>query len=144
MALFSRLSPEEKAAQTQQKLKQKQEKAFRASPAGQARTAKEAGHVVFQYLEVLTEIKGQVHPGTALTQGAQSDMLGRDVLGNIFSKFAIEQIESEGWRMIDAGYVFLQTGSVSRDKLLSSGQQEVISGQVLGIYTFRVAANETG
>ena len=46
--------------------------------------------------------------------------------------------------MIDAGYVFLQTGSVSRDKLLSSGQQEVISGQVLGIYTFRFAANETG
>ena len=92
MALFSRLSPEEKAAQTQQKLKQKQEKAFRASPAGQARTAKEAGHVVFQYLEVLTEIKGQVLPGTALTQGAQSDMLGRDVLGNIFQNLRLNRL----------------------------------------------------
>jgi hypothetical protein len=49
----------------------------------------------------------------------------------------IEAIESEGWHLEHAGYVYRMTGSVSRDKLLSSGQQEAIHGEVLGIYIFR-------
>ena len=46
-------------------------------------------------------------------------------------------IESEGWTLDDVGYVFEPTGSVSRDKLLSSGQTETITGRIVGIYLFR-------
>ena len=49
----------------------------------------------------------------------------------------IEKIESEGWRMEHVGYVFRPTRTVSRDRFLASGQQEAISGEVLGIYIFR-------
>ena len=163
MALFSRLSPEEKAEQKQQKeeaeferlrarkkhererqeaeQKRKEEEAFRATPAGQARTAKEAGRVVFQYLEALTETTGIVIPmvGAYTTdeKGFTDIQSAVDLMGRALES-AIEQIESEGWRMIDAGYVFQQTSSESRDKFLASGQQEAISGRVLGIYTFRI------
>jgi hypothetical protein len=44
---------------------------------------------------------------------------------------------SEHPRIRDVGYVFHPVGSVSRDKLLSTGQTEMISGRIVGIYLFR-------
>ena len=64
----------------------------------------------------------------AFTSGQQNE-------GVIIS--SIEDIESEGWVLINDNYVFQVTGSVSREKFLSSGQQEAVSGQLIGIYTFR-------
>ena len=49
----------------------------------------------------------------------------------------LDAIEAEGWQLAHAGYVFRMTGSVSRDKFLSSGQQAAVSGEVIGVYIFR-------
>jgi hypothetical protein len=49
----------------------------------------------------------------------------------------IEEVKAEGWTLQHAGYVFLQTGWVSRDKLLPSGQTAHVTGEVVGICVFR-------
>lgn len=49
----------------------------------------------------------------------------------------LDAIEAEGWRLEHANYVYRVTGSVSRDKFLSSGQQEAVSGEIIGVYLFR-------
>jgi hypothetical protein len=45
----------------------------------------------------------------------------------------LDSIEAEGWKLEHADYVYRMTRSFSRDKLLSSGQQEAIEGEILGI-----------
>lgn len=50
----------------------------------------------------------------------------------------IDAIEAEGWHLEHAGYLFRETGSVSRDKFLSSGQTASVTGEIVGIYLFRV------
>lgn len=129
------------AKQKQQEQKRKEEEAFRATPAGKARTAKEKGHVVFQFMEVLTETKAEVIPMIGAYARDEAGATGlQSALGtqNRTVGSAIEAIESEGWRMVHAGYVFQQTYAESRDKFMASGQQEAIAGRVLGIYTFRL------
>ena len=171
MALFQRLSPEEKAEkkrlkeeaerrareasekEQQERLRQiqeqreaeekrKAEEAFRKTAAGKARTAKEAGRTIFQYIEVLTETTAHVVPMIgAYTSDEEGEMGLQSALGKKGRTLepAIEQIESEGWNLVNAGYVFQPTTSESRDKFLASGQQEAIGGRVLGVYTFRLA-----
>ena len=39
--------------------------------------------------------------------------------------------------LADVGYVFEQTGSVSRDKFASSGQTASVTGNIVGVYLFR-------
>ncbi len=46
-------------------------------------------------------------------------------------------VEDEGWDLFQAGFVFRQTGSASRDKFLVSGQQIAVTGDTLGIYLFK-------
>jgi hypothetical protein len=53
-----------------------------------------------------------------------------DVLGGI---------EREGWKLADVGYVFEQTGSVSRDKFYSPGQTASVTGNIIGVSLFRRA-----
>jgi len=43
-------------------------------------------------------------------------------------------IEKEGWELVHAGFVFKESGQVSRDKFLSSGQQVTTTGSTYGIY----------
>jgi hypothetical protein len=50
---------------------------------------------------------------------------------------AIEAIEAEGWKLEHASYVFEQTGFLSRDQFMKSGQAARVTGQILGIYIFR-------
>lgn len=124
-----------------------------------ARSAWEAKRKVWQFLEVISETTGNVVPMTgaytadehgSIGQSGHAALLGQgtdtaDERGPIDLQKSkaraqdspIEQIESEGWTLDNAGYVFQETGSVSRDKFLSSGQQEAVSGRILGIYIFR-------
>jgi len=51
----------------------------------------------------------------------------------------LDRIEAQGWRLEHASYVYRVTGSESRDKFLSSGQQEAIRGEIVGVYIFRSA-----
>jgi hypothetical protein len=49
----------------------------------------------------------------------------------------LSRIEAVGWRLEHVGYVYVMTGQVSRDKLLSSGQEVGVMGKTVGIYLFR-------
>jgi hypothetical protein len=49
----------------------------------------------------------------------------------------LESIEKEGWRLEHAGFVFREVGSVSRNKMVTTGQKEHINGFVWGTYLFR-------
>jgi hypothetical protein len=86
---------------------------FAKTPQGQARAARAAGSRIFQLALPLSQAS------------------------------ALDLIEAEGWRLEHAGYVYWVTGGVSRSMFLSSGQEEVVEGEILGIYIFRLteAAN---
>ena len=143
MSLF-RKSPEEKAAREKERLEQKaeaereniekmrlrEEKAFAASPAGQARAAKASGTTIFQIDLPLSITKATVIPwGDAYGQSSKTENYSA----------TIEAIEKEGWKLDHAGYVYRVTGSESREKVLGSGQREAVSGEIIGIYIFRSA-----
>lgn len=106
-----------------------------ASPIGRARLAHERGDRFFQI-----EIDVSVLTGEASTFGSSdnrvtptgddSDLLGR--------------IEDEGWRLEHTGFVFVETGSTSTDRLLFTGQGTVTRGVVAGVYLFRRAAAPAG
>jgi hypothetical protein len=49
----------------------------------------------------------------------------------------LNAICAEGWELINGSFVFLETGSESRDKFMRSGQQVAVSGTILGYYLFR-------
>ena len=108
-----------------------------------AEAALDAGREIYQYMEILSVNTGTVVPmfGAYSTdeQGATKGYLGRTAGSRALpgSATAIESIESVGWTLIDAGYVYQQTHAESRDKFFASGQQEAFSGRVIGIYTFR-------
>lgn len=111
----------EKAAKDAERERQE----FLASPVGQARTAYEAGDTFFQVSAPLSETKrtamgvlGGDKAGMKRDEQAHGDILGR--------------VEKEGWRLADVGYVFEETGSVSRDKLMSSGQTANVTGNIVG------------
>ena len=130
MGFFSR-SPEEIAASEQRRQeeeKRKKEAEFAASPAGQARAAKAAGMKIFQIDVPLSKTKGQ----TVAMVGAFADSTK-----TVDYSSSIQAIEEEGWRLEHVGYVYRITGSESRDKFLASGQQEAVSGEIVGIYIFR-------
>ena len=55
----------------------------------------------------------------------------------ISNSLILEEIEEQGWRLIHANYVFQETGAVSRDKFLSSGQTSQVTGAIVGVYLFR-------
>ncbi len=133
-------SKEQKAQEAQADLDRQAASVSDAAVAA-ARAAKEAGRSVFQYMDVVSTIKGAVVPligafatdEQGITKGKLGQAAGRRVLVS-----PIESIESAGWRLVDTGYVYQQTHAESRDKFLASGQQEAYSGRILGIYTFRV------
>lgn len=52
----------------------------------------------------------------------------------------LTEIELEGWELIHAGFAFHETGQVSRDKFLTSGQSTSTTGRTVGIYLFRARA----
>ncbi len=47
------------------------------------------------------------------------------------------QIEEKGWKLEHVGYVFIETGATTTNRMLSTGQGMVTRGNVTGIYLFR-------
>lgn len=140
MALFSTRTDEEKQAEADCKAAEKQAEADRnarekylKSPVGQAETAYENGQGFFQLRVNISEIKGHASDSIwSVNQYSQSTRArhhsATDVLG---------QIEETGWRLEHVGYVFVETGEVSRAKAMSSGTVTRNDGYVEGIYLFR-------
>lgn len=128
---FFNPTPEERAAKEQkqvEKEKRRVERYFASTPAGQARAAKAAGMKIFQIDLPLSKTTGCTVPMV----GAFADSTNTKDYSNV-----IQSIEEQGWRLDHVGYVYRITGSVSRDKFLSSGQQEAVNGEIVGIYIFR-------
>lgn len=130
MGLF-KSTPEELAAKERKVAEERARQAaeaFARSPAGQARAAKAANRTIFQTEMALSQTQGT----TFMDLSSHSNSSAAFDYGAI-----IESIEAEGWRLEHVGYVYRVIGSSSRDRHLSSGQNEVVSGQIVGIYLFR-------
>jgi hypothetical protein len=124
---------EESAENERMRAKETETKAeaeFAKTAPGQARAAKTAGATIFQIDVPLSKTRGF----TVDLQGAYAHTRKSQSYAN-----EIQLIEAEGWRLEHVGYVYRVTGSVSRDRLLASGQQEAVHGEIVGIYLFRVA-----
>lgn len=130
MGLFSS-TPEERAAKDEKRRQAEAaaaEKEFRATPAGQALTARDRGETLFQIAMPLSTSKAQI---AVMISAFTTTREHRHVS-------TLEAIEAQGWRLDHVGYVFRETGSESRDKFLASGQQVAVSGEIVGVYLFRV------
>ena len=141
--LFTRKTDEERAADAARAKAARAnldqlaaEKAFWASPQGQATKAYEQGDEFFQVEIPHSSVTGFTNAAfNAATEGTVRRHLTRtDLLG---------QIEEAGWHLEHPDWVYLQTGQNSRDKFLASGQQVVVTGEVVGIYLFRRDAART-
>ena len=139
--MFKRKSAEEKAkleAEREKRKKKEEERKqaekFAKTAAGQARAARNAGASIFQIALPLSktsaDVVAMVGAFTA-TQDSQHASI-------------LDSIEAEGWLLEHAGYVYRITRSVSRDKFMSSGQQEAVEGEIVGIYIFRVQTKLSG
>jgi hypothetical protein len=102
---------------------------FDKSPRGQARAAKLAGDRYFQF-ELVLEQNARLWGMTGSIGTTQKRHGGFGAL--------LTEIEAEGWALVQAGWLFRQTGAISRDKLLSSGQQVATEGKTVGVYLFTV------
>jgi hypothetical protein len=141
MALFTKKTPEEEAAEAAQKQQERDaaevrkrderiEKArlsFLASPVGRARTGYERGDHVFQYVIDVQNQQAVIVPmvGGTTTQRT-SDPL--DILNSVCR---------EGWELVSGSFVFVEMGSESRDKFASSGQNVAVKGRTDAYYLFR-------
>lgn len=91
-----------------------------------AREAYRRGERFFQCEIEVGETSGNSRWGSS--SGAVASRSRVDLLGGI------EQI---GWKLEDVGYAYAETGSVSTDRLLRTGQGTVNKGVIVGIYLFR-------
>jgi hypothetical protein len=104
--------------------------AFRKSPPGQATEAFERGDRFFQIQLTQETIQSPLflNPARDGRTNSRRSFNSTDVLG---------QIEEVGWRLEHTGWVFIEMGHNSTNKVMSSGQWVNVSGQVVGMYLFR-------
>ncbi len=129
-----RKTPEQKAQQQAERAaaraaraKSREEEEFWSSPAGQARSAYDKNDHVFQcHFDVLSQEAIIVSMIGSTTKKRTSDPT--DILNSVCR---------EGWELITGSFVFLEEGSQSRDKLMSSGQNIAVKGRNMGYYLFR-------
>lgn len=136
-----RKSPEEKAARLaareqeaaraaeldRQKAIERARQDFLATPAGRARQAFDDGDHVFQCsFDVLNQ-------GAVIVA-----MIGSTNTKRTSDPTAIlNSVCREGWELITGSFVFVEEGSQSRDKFMSSGQNIAVKGTTMGYYLFK-------
>lgn len=123
------LTREEKAVREAEKRAERERKAFEESPPGQARTAFGRGDGYFEIEMDLRDTGSLNSHGLTRLDGHRQDKTGRTD--------ALSLVEAEGWSLIQASHMFVQTGEDSRDKILRSGQRTAVKGKIVGIYLFR-------
>ena len=132
-ARAERATHEQQAAQWRatweaQEREAKARQAYLASPVGQAETAYKNGQAFFQFVTPISKIEGKSSDWSVSQSTSTRRFQATDVLG---------QIEELGWHLQHVGYVFVETGEVSRGKVMSSGAVSRTQGYVEGIYLFR-------
>ncbi|OPY04671.1 MAG: hypothetical protein A4E66_02558 [Syntrophus sp. PtaB.Bin001] len=103
---------------------------FSVPPAEQARAAKSAGLKIFQINLPMIKKRGFV------TMFDIQDDTKPQEYSNV-----IQSIEKEGWHFHHVDCVYRIIGSVSRDRLLTNGQKEAVSTEIVGVHIFY--ANKT-
>ena len=104
--------------------------AHAASPVGRAEAARARGDRFFQI-----ELDSVKIGGTTSTFGSSDNQMHHiDGTGP-----TLGQIEALGWRLEHSGWVFVETGATTSDRMLSTGQGTVTSGKIVGIFLFRAA-----
>jgi hypothetical protein len=122
--LAARVAKDEAAAA---KAEAKAEERFWASMTGQARLAYHRGDELFQLAMPLRQQHAVIAPMVgAAARSRDSDWSAE-----------LSTVIREGWEIVSASTVFVETGSESRDKFMASGQQIAVSGEVVGYYLFR-------
>jgi hypothetical protein len=132
MPLFK--TEEQKYEARQAKEEKEARDKYLASPVGQAEAAYKTRQTFFQATIDISKVSGKASEywGWDSTHTKHFDAV--DTLG---------QIEELGWHLEHVGYVFVQTGEVSRDKLMSSGQITKMNGYVEGVYLFRRSSDQS-
>jgi hypothetical protein len=105
---------------------EKERRAFEASPAGQARAARERGDHVFQFSIDVKNTQPVVIPmvgAKTATQSADPSVI-------------LNSVCREGWDLVNGSFVFHELGSESRDKFMASGQNVAVRGTIVGYYLF--------
>lgn len=121
---FSR--KERRHAMREVKREEKARRRFEASPTGEARTAYSNGALLFQ-----TQFKVSSRTALSIPLGVSGAARTND------PNDVLNAIANQGWELVSAGFVFEQSGAVSRDKFMSSGQEVRAMGDVWGYYVFR-------
>lgn len=121
---------QEAADRNQQAVLEAARNRFFNSPGGKARSAKTSGQRYFQ-IELPIHDTGRTWQSMAFGD-VQTKTTHSGGQGAVLT-----EIEEEGWELIHAGFVFQETGQVSRDKFLSSGQSTQTTGQTFGVYLFK-------
>lgn len=111
--------------------KAREEARYAASPVGRAAAAYENGDGFFQLEIEVSQLNGLSSAFGSSNNSVRHKGGATDVLS---------QIEANGWRLEHVGYVFIETGSTSTNRVLSTGQGVVTRGNVTGMYLFRRVA----
>jgi hypothetical protein len=110
--------------------------AYVQTPQGRAEQARARGQAFFEIELEMASLSG---PGSTLgSSGARSRVRRNsrpDVLG---------QIEDVGWRLEHVGYVFVETGATTTNRVFQTGQGTVTRGVVMGVYLFRAVETPEG
>lgn len=127
------------SAEKAERSSQKEQEAYLKTPVGQAETALQNGQTFFQFTAPVSKVSGKAtDAGLALLAlGAPSFPSASTTTRRFDSTDVLGQIEELGWRLEHVGYVFVETGEISRGKVLSSGDVSRTDGYVEGIYLFR-------
>lgn len=88
----------------------------------------ENGDRFFQFSIAISELGGAASSFGSPSNQLRSSGGAPEVLG---------QIEELGRRLEQVGYVFIETGSTSTSRVLSTGEGTMTKGQVQGIHLFR-------
>jgi hypothetical protein len=99
-----------------------------STPLDRARAARQRGDTFF---EIQLEI-GRSSRDVSFLEGDSGSRSERDHAQTLGA------IEAEGWKLEQAGYVFVPTGESSRMKMLGTGESVAVSGVTVGIYLFRL------
>jgi hypothetical protein len=121
------LKAQEEQARKDAAAEAKQRAEYEASPVGRAEAERAAGSAFFQIEIEVSQLSGSSGFGSSTGRvrhsGGRPDLLG--------------QIEDKGWKLEHLGYVFIETGSTTTNRVMSTGQGMVTRGNVTGIYLFR-------
>jgi hypothetical protein len=102
--------------------------AFAVSPLGRAIETHDSGAGFFQIEIEVSALTGPTSFFGSSSNQIEHRGIATDLLG---------QIEAVGWHLEHVGYVFIETGSTTTNRVLLSGEGMVTQGNVTGIYLFR-------